>query len=507
MINIGYVSGLLPVTGIPLPFISAGGTSLLDHVLRARHAGVVRPPRAGRGQGRPPRGTHGPPHPARAVVPASRCRSSTHRPSDAASGPAARSPPGRRRRRPDADRRRPAGVPPPRSRAPSGGRSVIGPRGRARPVGWRRDRSPHRGGRWRHGRAHRAGDEPGRRRAPARPVGRDHRARYGEGPGHHAHPGRAATRSNSCRRCRCRAGWAATCSARPAGCARRCSAASDSPAARAGRGRRRLRRLRRRARLPGRAPAQPADRRARGERQARHGQPRRGPDDHRTSSPRPRRQAAARDGRSASRCARRSRSSTAPRCATRRGRGSACDPTCRRCWCSAARRGRGRSTGRRLARRAGLRAAGVQVLHVIGPKNTLEVASDPATPYVVVPYVEEMQYAYAAADFALCRCGAMTCAELAAVGLPAAYVPYPVGNGEQRFNADADRRRRRRAARRRRRRSPPTGCCARSCRASPTPRPSRRCPRHAEQTGARDADVVLAGRVLTVAAEYRRFAP
>ena len=84
---------------------------------------------------------------------------------------------------------------------------------------------------------------------------------------------------------------------------------------------------------------------------------------------------------------------------------------------------------------SGLAEAGIQVLHVIGPKNELAVESDPSAPYVVVPYVEQMQYAYAAADFAVCRCGAMTCAELAAVGLPAAYVPYPVGNGEQRFNA------------------------------------------------------------------------
>ena len=29
----------------------------------------------------------------------------------------------------------------------------------------------------------------------------------------------------------------------------------------------------------------------------------------------------------------------------------------------------------------------------------------------------------------------MTCAELAAVGLPAVYVPLPIGNGEQRLNA------------------------------------------------------------------------
>ena len=87
---------------------------------------------------------------------------------------------------------------------------------------------------------------------------------------------------------------------------------------------------------------------------------------------------------------------------------------------------------------AALRRAGVQVLHITGPQHVLEVPDgnpgDP--PYVVVPYVEEMQYAYAAADFAICRSGAMTCAELAAVGLPAAYVPLPLRGGEQRLNAE-----------------------------------------------------------------------
>ena len=56
-------------------------------------------------------------------------------------------------------------------------------------------------------------------------------------------------------------------------------------------------------------------------------------------------------------------------------------------------------------------------------------------PYVVVDYLERMDLAYAAADLALCRAGAVTVAELSAVGLPAAFVPLPIGNGEQRRNA------------------------------------------------------------------------
>ncbi|MFJ8812445.1 UDP-N-acetylglucosamine--N-acetylmuramyl-(pentapeptide) pyrophosphoryl-undecaprenol N-acetylglucosamine transferase [Amycolatopsis thermoflava] len=84
---------------------------------------------------------------------------------------------------------------------------------------------------------------------------------------------------------------------------------------------------------------------------------------------------------------------------------------------------------------AALRGSGVQILHISGPRHRVEVPEgDP--PHVVVPYVDEMRYAYAAADFALCRAGAMTCAELAAVGLPAAYIPLPLRGGEQRSNAE-----------------------------------------------------------------------
>jgi UDP-N-acetylglucosamine--N-acetylmuramyl-(pentapeptide) pyrophosphoryl-undecaprenol N-acetylglucosamine transferase len=58
-----------------------------------------------------------------------------------------------------------------------------------------------------------------------------------------------------------------------------------------------------------------------------------------------------------------------------------------------------------------------------------------SAPYVTVEFLKEMDLGYAAADLVLSRGGALTCAELAAVGLPAIYVPLPFGNGEQRRNA------------------------------------------------------------------------
>jgi len=81
-----------------------------------------------------------------------------------------------------------------------------------------------------------------------------------------------------------------------------------------------------------------------------------------------------------------------------------------------------------------LAAAGVQVLHVVGPKGEASpVATD--VPYRVLNFVDRMDLAYAAADLVICRSGASSLTEAAAVGLPAVFVPLPIGNGEQTLNA------------------------------------------------------------------------
>jgi UDP-N-acetylglucosamine--N-acetylmuramyl-(pentapeptide) pyrophosphoryl-undecaprenol N-acetylglucosamine transferase len=80
--------------------------------------------------------------------------------------------------------------------------------------------------------------------------------------------------------------------------------------------------------------------------------------------------------------------------------------------------------------------AGVQVLHVVGPKGEVTVAPRPGGPaYVVEKYVDRMDLAYAAADLVVCRAGSNTVAEVAGTGLPAVFVPLPIGNGEQALNA------------------------------------------------------------------------
>jgi UDP-N-acetylglucosamine--N-acetylmuramyl-(pentapeptide) pyrophosphoryl-undecaprenol N-acetylglucosamine transferase len=78
-------------------------------------------------------------------------------------------------------------------------------------------------------------------------------------------------------------------------------------------------------------------------------------------------------------------------------------------------------------------AAGWQVLHITG--NASEVTDPGVVGYHMVAYCDRMDLALSVADVAVSRAGAATVSELSALGIPAVYVPYPVGNGEQRFNA------------------------------------------------------------------------
>jgi UDP-N-acetylglucosamine--N-acetylmuramyl-(pentapeptide) pyrophosphoryl-undecaprenol N-acetylglucosamine transferase len=81
-----------------------------------------------------------------------------------------------------------------------------------------------------------------------------------------------------------------------------------------------------------------------------------------------------------------------------------------------------------------LREAGVQVVHLTGAGKADGLVDGPD--YRVIEYLDRMELAYAAADLVLCRAGANTVCELTTVGLPAVYVPLPIGNGEQRLNAE-----------------------------------------------------------------------
>jgi UDP-N-acetylglucosamine--N-acetylmuramyl-(pentapeptide) pyrophosphoryl-undecaprenol N-acetylglucosamine transferase len=76
---------------------------------------------------------------------------------------------------------------------------------------------------------------------------------------------------------------------------------------------------------------------------------------------------------------------------------------------------------------------GWQIVHIVGRSG--EFVDPGVAHYHVVDYCDRMELALAVADFAVSRAGAATVSELSALGIPAVYVPYPVGNGEQRYNA------------------------------------------------------------------------
>ncbi len=84
---------------------------------------------------------------------------------------------------------------------------------------------------------------------------------------------------------------------------------------------------------------------------------------------------------------------------------------------------------------ASLVAGGVQVLHQVGPGRRAE-GPDDFPGYRAVEYVADVPLALAASTVVLCRGGASTLAEVAALGRPAFVVPYPHhGDRHQERNA------------------------------------------------------------------------
>lgn len=82
-----------------------------------------------------------------------------------------------------------------------------------------------------------------------------------------------------------------------------------------------------------------------------------------------------------------------------------------------------------------------QLLWQTGKRDYTEVAAkagSKAKGCTLFPFTERMDLAYAAADLAIARAGALTLAELVACGLPSILIPYPFAAGDhQRKNAAA----------------------------------------------------------------------
>jgi UDP-N-acetylglucosamine--N-acetylmuramyl-(pentapeptide) pyrophosphoryl-undecaprenol N-acetylglucosamine transferase len=68
---------------------------------------------------------------------------------------------------------------------------------------------------------------------------------------------------------------------------------------------------------------------------------------------------------------------------------------------------------------------GVQIIHQLGKANFDEARTRPQAGYRPTAYIESMGDVLAASDLILCRAGASTLAEVAAVGRPSLLVPYP----------------------------------------------------------------------------------
>lgn len=80
----------------------------------------------------------------------------------------------------------------------------------------------------------------------------------------------------------------------------------------------------------------------------------------------------------------------------------------------------------------------LQIIHLCGEKDfdfLKEEYKKSARTVKLFAFLEQMHYAYAAADFAICRAGATTISEIIFCKLPAVIIPYPYGSRHQAENA------------------------------------------------------------------------
>lgn len=85
------------------------------------------------------------------------------------------------------------------------------------------------------------------------------------------------------------------------------------------------------------------------------------------------------------------------------------------------------------AAREELQKLDISLIHGVGRNNPVPTMSNH---YVALSYIDEMALHYLAADVVISRSGAVTCAEVSALGRFALFIPLPVGNGEQALNAE-----------------------------------------------------------------------
>lgn len=82
----------------------------------------------------------------------------------------------------------------------------------------------------------------------------------------------------------------------------------------------------------------------------------------------------------------------------------------------------------------------IQVIHQTGEKDYPFVAGEypgEDLPVALSPFIQDMGEAYHQADLVICRAGATTVSELAALGKPSILIPYPfAANNHQEKNAD-----------------------------------------------------------------------